>query len=305
MQIFKDTNFPFIKYQTLFVGLSFLLFFAAIFVMATKGFNYGIDFKGGAKLTYRFAIATHENEVRKALEDTAFSEASVVRFGEPAENRMSVKVALPEEHTKIGESITAALEKKFGPGQVTLEQEETVGPRVGKEMRKKAWLTIIFSWAMMLIYIGYRFDFYYGPGAVLSLVHDTVITMGIFALLGKEVNLTILAAILTLIGYSINDTIVVFDRIRENRSLITRETINDVVNGSINSTLSRTVITSLSLFFVVIVIFLKGGGTLHDFAFTMIIGVVIGTYSSIFVASPFYILLYKQWPKLCKLWAKR
>lgn len=301
----KTTNFPFIKYQRIFVGLSFLLFFLAIGVMVAKGFNYGIDFKGGAKLGYKFAQPVHEGEVREALAGTEFADASVVRFGEPSENRMSVKVALPEEHARIGEQLTATLEAKFGPDQVKLEQEETVGPRVGKEMRKKAWLTIIFSWAMMLIYIGYRFDFFFGPGAVLSLVHDTTITMGILALFGKEINLTILAAILTLIGFSINDTIVVFDRIRENAARITPTTIKDVVNESINSTLSRTIVTSLTVLFVVLVLFVKGGGTLHDFAFTMIVGVVIGTYSSIFVASPFYIWLHRYWPRAQKLWAKR
>jgi len=305
MQIFHDTHFPFIKYQTIFVGLSFLLFFIAIYLMATKGFNYGIDFKGGAKLTYKFVDSVHEGQVRKALEGTEFKEASVVRFGEPSENRMSIKVAIAAEHAKIGEGVTASLEKGFGPGKVSLEQEETVGPRVGQEMRKKAWLTIIFSWAMMLIYIGYRFDFHFAPGAVLSLVHDTTITLGVFSLLGKEVNLTILAAILTLIGYSINDTIVVFDRIREHRNQINFDTIKNVVNESINSTLSRTVITALTVFLVVVVLFFKGGGTLHDFAFTMIIGVIIGTYSSIFVASPCYIVLYKYWPSVKKLWARR
>jgi preprotein translocase subunit SecF len=301
----KTTHIPFIKYQALLVGLSALLFVAAVVVMVTKGFNYGIDFKGGAKLAYKFEQPVHESQVREALAGTEFTDASVVRFGEPSENRMSIKVALPEEHAKIGEALTAVIEKGFGAGKVRLEQEETVGPRVGKEMRKKAWLTIIFSWAMMLIYIGYRFDFLYAPGAVISLMHDTVITMGILCLLGKEINLTILAAILTLIGYSINDTIVVFDRIRENKHRITPATIRDVVNESINSTLSRTIITSLTVFLVVVVLFFKGGGTLHDFAFTMIIGVIIGTYSSIFVASPFYIWLYLGWPTIRKLWAKR
>jgi preprotein translocase subunit SecF len=291
---------PFIKYRLLFVGVSTLLVLASIAMIWDKGFNYGIDFKGGAKLAYQFAHPVEEGDVRKALEDTEFKDASVVRFGEKSENRM-----LPEEHAKIGSQITEALDKAFGAGQVTLEQEETVGPRVGQEMRKKAWLTIIFSWAMMLIYIGYRFDFYFAPGAVLSLVHDTLIVLGTFALLGKEVNLTILAAVLTLIGFSMNDTIVVFDRIRENRSRISHDTIKDVVNESINSTLSRTLITSLTVLFVVVVLFFKGGGTLHDFAFTMIIGVIIGTYSSIFVASPFYIWLYDSWPHVRGLWAKR
>jgi preprotein translocase subunit SecF len=301
----KTTHIPFIKYQAFFVGLSTLVFIASIVLMATKGFNYGIDFKGGAKLAYKFVEPVHESQVRKALADTEFADASVVRFGEASENRMSIKVALPEEHAQIGAEITAALEKSFGPGKVRLEQEESVGPRVGKEMRKKAWLTIIFSWVMMLIYIGYRFDFLYAPGAIISLMHDTVITLGIFSLLGKEVNLTILAAILTLIGYSINDTIVVFDRIRENGARISREAIRSVVNESINSTLSRTIITALTVFIVVVVLFFKGGGTLHDFAFTMIVGVLIGTYSSIFVASPFYIWLYLGWPTIRKVWAKR
>ena len=139
---------------------------------------------------------------------------------------------------------------------------------------------------------------------MLALVHDTVITLGVFALLGLEVNLTILAAILTLIGFSINDTIVVFDRIRENKERITVSTIKDVVNGAINSTLSRTMITSLTLLFVVVVLFFKGGGTLHNFAFAMIVGVIIGTYSSIFIAAPSYIGMYDLWPHIKRIWSR-
>ena len=300
----KNTNIPFIKYRYFFIAISVLLFVASVVVISTKGFNYGIDFEGGAKIAYQFAGPVTEREVRDALGGTPYAAASVVRYGEKKENRMSIKVSLPEEHAKIGEGITAALESKFGQGQVTPEAEETVGPKVGKEMRKKALLTIIFSWAMMLIYIGYRFDFQFGPGAVLALVHDTIITLGIFALLGKEVNLTILAAILTLIGFSINDTIVVFDRIRERRDRISPTTIKDVVNGAINSTLSRTMITSITLLFVVVVLFFKGGGTLHDFAFAMIVGVVIGTYSSIFVAAPSYIGMHELWPHIKRIWSK-
>ncbi|MBN1283757.1 MAG: protein translocase subunit SecF, partial [Proteobacteria bacterium] len=230
-----NTKIPFIKNRALFGAISAFLVIASVFLIVTRGFNYGIDFKGGAKLGFKFASHVTEGEVREALADTPFADASVVRFGEPGENRMSVKVTLPEEHAKIGEAITQALEAKFGAGQLTLEQEETVGPRVGQEMRRRAWLTIIFSWALMLIYIGYRFDFMYAPGAVVALVHDTLIVLGAFALLGKEMNLTILAAVLTLIGFSINDTIVVFDRIREHRSQISPSTIYDVVNTAINA----------------------------------------------------------------------
>lgn len=296
---------PFIKYRFILIGISVLVFATAIVAIATKGLNYGIDFKGGAKLEYQFNRPVTEGEVRAALEGAVAGGVSVVRFGEASENRMSIKVQIPEEHAQLGEQITAALEQKFGAGSATLEKEETVGPRVGKELRRKAILATIFSWLLMMVYIAYRFEFVYAPGAFLSLIHDTVITVGIFALLQKEIDLTILAALLTLIGYSINDTIVVFDRIREHRHEISATTIWDVVNRAINSTLSRTLIVSLTVLLVVVVLFFKGGGTLHDFAFCMIIGVVIGTYSSIFIASPIYIGTYHYWPKVQKLWKKR
>jgi preprotein translocase subunit SecF len=295
---------PFVKYRWALMSVSIVFAILSIISIVTKGFNYGIDFEGGAKLEYKFTKPITEGEVRDALSNLGLGEISVTRFGEAKDMRISIKVKLSKEHATISGVITDALTKKFGDGSMLLEQEETVGPKVGAEMRKKAWLTIIFSWAMMLIYIGYRFDFLFAPGAIISLVHDTLISLGFFSYLYKEFNLTILAAVLTLIGYSINDTIVVFDRIRENRSKIKPETIYDVVNSSMNSTLSRTLITSLTVFFVVVVLFFKGGGTLHDFAFMMIIGVIIGTYSSIFIASPIYIGLYNYWPKIRRLWAK-
>lgn len=296
---------PFIKYRFPLIGISVIFFIGSIIAIWTQGLNYGIDFKGGAKLEYKFNQPVSEEEIRSLLVDHVPGTPSVVRFGEVKENRMSIKVEVPEEHAKLGEMITSILDGKFGAGSVALEKEETVGPRVGKELRKKALMAVLFSWLLMMIYIAYRFEFVYAPGALLSLVHDTVITVGIFAVLKKEVDLTILAALLTLIGYSINDTIVVFDRIRENKHSITPETIWRVVNESINSTLSRTIIVSLTVLLVVITLFLKGGGTLHDFAFCMIIGVIIGTYSSIFIASPIYIGTYHYWPMLKTWWGGR
>lgn len=298
-------NIPFIKYRFWFVAVSVIFVVGSIAIMLIKGFNYGIDFEGGAKLEYQFQKPVTEGEIRKSLAGLNLGDISVVRFGEKSDNRMSIKVALPEEHAQIGEMLTTELEKTFGKDQVKLEQEETVGPKVGKELRKKAWLTVLFSWALMLIYIGYRFDFLFAPGAVIALIHDVIITLGFFALLGKEINLAILAALLTLIGYSINDTIVVFDRIRENASRISPSTICAVVNESLNSTLSRTIITSLTVLLVVVVLFFKGGGTLHDFAFALIVGAIVGTYSSVFVASPIYLGLYNNWPKVRRLWHKR
>lgn len=296
---------PFIKYRFWLISISVILFVASLISLSTRGLNYGIDFKGGAKLEYKFSNPVTETEVRSAIEGSVSGIPSVVRFGEVKENRLSIKVEVPEEHAKIGEQVTAALEKTFGAGSAVLEKEETVGPRVGRELRNRALLAVILSWLCMMVYIAYRFEFVYAPGAFFSLVHDTVITLGVFSFLGIEVDLTIVAAILTLIGYSINDTIVVFDRIRENKHRISINTIWDVVNESINSTLSRTIIVSLTVLMVVIILFWKGGGTLHDFAFCMIIGVIIGTYSSIFIASPIYIGTYHYWPIIKKMWNKK
>lgn len=289
----KTFHFHFMKYRLPFLLLSTALIVFSIFAMTKKGFNYGIDFKGGAKLEYQFKQDVSEQDIRDAVKDLELGDMTVVRFGTPEERRMSIKVELPEEHASISDPITAALVKTFGEGNVLLDQEVTVGPKVGKDLRTKAWLTILTSWLIMLIYIGFRFDFNFAPGAVVALIHDVTITLGFFAWMGKEINLTILAAILTLIGYSINDTIVVFDRIRENKADISSSSLVDVINSSLNSTFGRTIITSLTVLFVVLVLFYRGGGTLHDFAFALIVGTIVGTYSSIFVASPLYIWMYR------------
>lgn len=297
-------NIPFIKYLWVMVGVSAIATLAGLIIIMGKGFNYGIDFKGGAKLTYKFQTNISEDQIKTALKDGGIVDADVVRYGEPGENRMAVKVALPEEHAKLGDEITGTLNKAFGAGSVTLESEETVGPKVGKELRRKAWLAVIFAVALMLVYIGYRFDLYFAPGAVIALIHDVIITAGLFSFLNKEFNLSTLAALLTIVGYSINDTIVVYDRIRENKGGISHATINSVVNTSLNQTLSRTIITGLSVILVLFVIFFKGGGTLHDFAFAMIVGFICGTYSSIFIATPCYIGMYKFAPRIKSFFGK-
>jgi preprotein translocase subunit SecF len=298
-------HIPFIKYQWVMIGISLFLMFAGLFIIFKQGFNYGIDFKGGVKLTYKFASTVSEAPVRNALKAGGIEGADVVRYGEPQDNRMVVKVSLPEEHAELGRQITAALENSFGKNQISLESEETVGPRVGKELRKKAFLAVIFAVILMLVYIGYRFDFYFAPGAVIALIHDVIITMAFFAFLNKEFNISTLAALLTIVGYSINDTIIVYDRIRENRHMISPDTIKDAVNTSINQTFARTIITVLTVLFVLFAIFFKGGGTLHDFAFAMIVGFIAGTYSSIFIASPCYIGMYRLMPRLKHLFGSR
>ncbi len=182
--------------------------------------------------------------------------------------------------------VEQAMTGQFGAGQYEIRRIEFVGPKVGKDLTQKAILAIIFSWIGMLIYIAWRFEFRYGLGGIIALVHDTIITIGALSLLNKEFTLTIVAALLTIIGYSINDTIVVFDRIRENRKKDIKRSLGDIINASVNETLSRTILTSFTVFLVLLALFFLGGPVIHDFAFALLVGVVIGTYSSIFIASP-------------------
>ncbi|MBU4484721.1 protein translocase subunit SecF [bacterium] len=297
----KAPHIPFIKNKIYFLIISAVLITVSIFYTATKGLNYGIDFKGGVKLQYRFSEAVLEGTVKNAIDSVNLGDLSVQRFGDLEENRMVIKIEKPEagiEH--VAPIITEALIKAFGAEKFMLEQEETVGPKVGSELRKKGILAVLAALALILIYVGFRFDFMFAPGAVVALIHDVIVTVGIFSFMQKEFNLAILAALLTIVGYSLNDTIVIFDRVRENAKDTTTDGIDDVVNVSINETLSRTIITSLTTLLVVVILFLMGGGTLHDFAFALIIGVVAGTYSTIFIASPTYIFMYKMWPKLAE-----
>lgn len=296
LEIPLPKNFPFIPKQKYFLILSLLLSIAGIVVMAKNGLNYGIDFVGGNKLTYKFAQTVGDGELQAAL-STLPTEVSVQQMGQPSDNLFSIKVkgsdADPQAFAK---QISQILEAKY-PGTVTLLGEETVGPKVGKELRRKGVLAILFTLMAMLFYVWIRFDMFFAPGAIVALIHDVIMVMAFLAFFNKEFNLTILAALLTIVGYSMNDTIIVYDRIREHIKSITAGTIEDVVNRSINETLSRAIITHLTVLFVVIVLYMSGVGSLHDFAFCFIVGVITATYSSIFIASPIYIWLFKNWPK--------
>jgi preprotein translocase subunit SecF len=188
--------------------------------------------------------------------------------------------------------------KQFGEGNFEIRKIEFVGPKVGADLRNKAILAIILSCLGMLIYIALRFEFRYGLGGVIALIHDTIVTIGALSLLNKEFTLAVIAALLTIIGYSINDTIVVFDRIRENRRKDLRTKLADVINSSINETLSRTILTSLTVVLVLLSLFFLGGPVIHDFSFALLVGVIVGTYSSIFIASP--IVLFFEGSKLSR-----
>jgi preprotein translocase subunit SecF len=293
------THIPFIKYRVPFAFVSGAVVVASILLLVVKGLNFDTDFTGGRKLQYQFASPVTETEIRVALEKHGINDAIVRLYGEVGENRFSIKAGMiPPEQKGVVDPITIAVQESFGASQVTLQQEESVGPKAGKELRRKAQVAILVSCLLILIYIGFRFDFMFAPGAIVALIHDIIITLGAISLFYRSFSLTSVAALLTILGYSINDTIVLYDRIRENTSEELEEETEEIINKSINQVLSRTLITSITVLFVVVVLFVIAEGAIQDFAFAMIVGVIAGTYSSIFVASPVYLVVHRWWPKI-------
>ncbi len=295
---------PFLKYRLFFVLISLVAVTASIYLLATKGLNFDTDFKGGTKLLYSFVDPVTESQIRDALKDKIKQKLTVRHFGKPEENRFLIKSEIPPEgEASLSGSLSQALAETFGEGTVTLQQEESVGPKAGKELQRKAQLAILISCLLILIYIGFRFDFMFAPGAIVALIHDILITMGAISLVGRSFSLTSVAALLAILGYSINDTIILYDRVRENAKKAVSESPQEIIELSINHVLSRTLITSLTLLFVVVILFFIAEGDIQDFAFAMIVGAIAGTYSSIFVASPVYLVVRKYWPKLALLFA--
>lgn len=293
------TQIPFMKYRWILLALSALLVLAAIVLIATRPANYGTDFKGGIKLLYQFENQTDEAQITEALKQNSLSSFVVQRLGDAAQNTFVIKGDKPEGlEEKFSQPFNQAFEKSYGVGKFKNLKEEFVGPKVGKELQRNAVYAMFWAWIVMLVYIGFRFDFHFAPGAIVALVHDVLIALGLFVLLGREINLTVVAAFLTIVGYSINDTIIVFDRIREDLQRHKNLELTQLVDKSINETLSRTLITSLTVFFVVVVLFLRAEGEIQNFAFAMMIGVITGTYSSISIASPIFIFLKQHGHRL-------
>ncbi len=380
MDLFANVNIKWMKHKGYFIGLSFLMFIIGwISVVKNKGFNYGIDFKGGTLVQVKFAQKPNLSKIRNVLKKAKLEVAEVTRFDEESKNEVQIKFkavkkedvstfqnmrqlvyeilksnfdknnvknkidinnvgkdviskmllksqilekmgiikadALDEErvakYNEIADKI-ATYRKKNGIiknldelsslgipkplmdyikqnsycGDFSILGVESVGPKIGKELRKKATLAVVLSLLGMLVYIAFRFKFSFGVGAVVALFHDVLITLGLFTLMGKEINLPAVAALLTLVGYSINDSIVVFDRIRENMRLLRNENFIKIIDDSINQTLSRTIITSGTTFVAVLALYLFGGDVLSGFSLILVIGIIVGTYSSIAIASP-------------------
>jgi len=256
-----------------------------------KGPKFGIDFTGGALVQVRIAEEGVNTEVLRKLFQGKVEGVSVQNI--EGENAFLIKAPVIGDPNETADKIREILKKRFD-GKLTILKVEMIGPTIGKELRQKGIMAIIYALIGILIYVAWRFEPIFAFGAVLALVHDALATVGIFMSVGREFSLPVIAALLTVIGYSINDTIVVYDRIRENMKVLLRsKPFEEIVNESINQTLSRTVITSLTTLFVVLCLYLFGGGVINDFAFVLLVGITVGTYSSIFIASAIVVDWYK------------
>ncbi len=261
---------------------SLILMVASIGSLIINGLNLGVDFTGGTVIEVGYKEATDVDKIRESLAAANF-DASVQHFGTAKDVLIRIAPHEGEDRAKIGDAVFSVL--KGNDADVELRRVEFVGPQIGDELRDDGGTAMLLALAGILIYVTLRFEFRFSVGAIIALVHDVVITVGIFSITRIEFDLTILAAILAIIGYSLNDTIVVFDRVRENFFKLRKTTAENSVNISINQTLSRTIVTSLTTLLVLVALFYFGGEIIHGFAFAMIVGVIVGTYSSIFVAS--------------------
>jgi len=292
MRFFKKTNIEFIENRRIWYIVSSIILLIGAIATLIKGITFGIDFTGGTEIILRFNQPIEVGTVRGAIDETGISGAEIKTYGEVNQILIRVKQTDNVSLDKIKNSIANI---KSGLTYEILK-EDKIGPKIGEELKKDAIYAVFFSLIAILVYLAFRFEFVYALGAVLSLFHDLLLVFGICILfngihpwLNLEFSQTLIASFLTLLGFSVNDTVIIFDRIRENRKIHKTENLISLMNRSINETLSRTIITSGTVFITVLVLFIFGGEVIRSFAFSFLIGVITGTYSSIFVASSFVI----------------
>lgn len=288
-------HFDFMRFRQFWMWSSLLMSVLALGLLGYEGLNYGIDFVGGKMLEVRLDKAMPVAAVREAVDKAGFEGSTIQVFGADNEFLIRLPGNAPHVQEAAAEANVLAGLKQITP-QAELRRVEFVGPQVGQELRVKGLMAMGVSILAILVYVWMRFELRFGLGAILSLVHDVVLTVGVMCLMRMEITLTVLAAILTLIGYSLNDTIVIFDRVRENRARYPNRPLAEILNLSVNQTLARTLMTVSTTLLVLIALFFWGGEVIHDFALVLIVGIALGTYSSIFVASP-TLLVLEQWYK--------
>ena len=295
MELFRNVDIDWLGKKWYFLAFSLVFSVAGVFSMLFwHHVPLGVDFKGGTLVYVSFPQQPNEDHVRAALHQGGIHDERLQRIsanvGATGAAANQVVISVPEtndaNHDAAREQIKTALTNNYHDSSFSIQQTDIVGPTAGAQLTRQAGWAILWSLIGMLVYLWFRFEFIYGAAAVIAVFHDTLITIGFFSLLDTEITLTVVAAILTLVGYSMNDTIVVFDRIRENLQTMRRSTLSEVVNKSINQTLSRTILTSGLTFLTVLSLFVFGGEVLHGFSLALVIGILIGTYSSIAVAAP-------------------
>ena len=299
MRIFTNPNYNFIRWRWHAIALSLVVIAAGVVMLVARGLPLGIDFSGGTLVIVQFEQPVTEDQVRSAIENVIPGEEVVQQYGNPADRQMLVR--LPQtEQVEQGASleqgavqIRQALEKGGLP-KFEVISTEVVGPVIGADLQRRGVYATLASLLAITIYIGFRFRFSFAVGAIAATLHDVFVTLAFLAFFGYDLSLNVVAALLTITGYSVNDTIVIFDRVRENLRTKRREPLEQVVNTSVNQTLSRTIITAGTTFLSVLALFIFGGEVLRGFAFTMLVGIVSGTYSTIFIASSIAIILSQR-----------
>ena len=294
LEILGKTNVDFMgkrRYAFLFSGIMVVLGVIALIQIARGQANLGIDFAGGTAVQLKFDQSIRIEDARKALESNGLADAELQEFGQ--ENKLLIRVkASTTIEEKTAEKVVSIFSKEFPSNKFVVESSTEIGPTIGKKLQSDALVAIVISFAGIILYIAARFELRFGVAAALATFHDVLAVLGAFYLLDKEITLLVVTALLTLAGYSLTDTVVVFDRIRENLRLRRREQEETMINNAINQVLSRTIVTSLTVVLVLIPLTLAGGEVLHDFSLALLGGVIFGTYSSVFVASPLLLL----WP---------
>ncbi len=284
MQALANTNIDFMGKRKLAMIFSVVLMLLSIGAIALKGLNLGVDFTGGTVVELGYSEPANLDVIRQTLTDHGYERFLAQHFGSAKEVLIRLAPTEGEDRAELGSQIVKILSTS-STGEVEMRRIEFVGPQIGEELREDGGLAMLYALIGILIYVAFRFEYRFSFGAILALVHDVVITVGFFAVTQVEFDLTVLAAVLAVIGYSLNDTIVVFDRIRDNFRRARKGNSEEIVNTSLNQTLARTLVTSLTTLFVLLTLFFLGGEVIHGFAIALNVGVIVGTYSSLYVAS--------------------
>ena len=290
------TKIDFVRFRKAAFFLSGAFALLSLFSLLFQGLNLGIDFSGGTLVQVRFVQPPALEEIRTALSKLSLGDVVIQEFGSPQEIliRVETQASGSDAQSALAAKIIGTLKPLVKEGEVESRRVEFVGPQVGSELAINGLMAVFYSMLAILVYVAWRFELRFAYGAVLAIVHDVVITVGLFSLMQKEFTLVVVAALLTVIGYSINDTIVVYDRIREEMIRVKKQALSTAINQAVNDTLSRTIITTLTVILVLVALLVFGGAVIHDFAWVLFCGVVVGTYSSVFVASPIVLLMEQK-----------